>query len=314
MSATTTLVTVNEMLGRRTRLVRYTRQVCCLTPFPVLAAATITLVGCAGSAPASPRAGTPIPAPEVVVSDSAKPRFPPRFIYQPGQLRYRLQVSSTVQLMAGDSVQRSDSTRVTGNFNVVLSSVPGRDRIAAQIQPDSISLTAGSGTSVSTAPAAPITFQINQPTGRATVDKATQNSTCDQDAQHSPFSGSEVLPNIQPQFVTSWVDTSTTTTCRGGVLLTLRRVATYTPLDTADNTYRILRSTQLTVNGVGHQWNQQVNVRGEGAATDTLYLSGSPLRLQQMTGGSYLRLQFQAPLKTQDFSQNTTTNVLLQRP
>ena len=287
---------------------------CYLTRFPVLAAATITLVGCASSAPASPRKGTVTPAPEAVASDSAKPRFSPRFIYQPGQLRYRLQISSVVQLTAGDSVQRTDSTRMTGNLSVVFSSVTGRDQIAAQVQPDSISLTAGSGTSVSIAPGTPITFQIDQPTGRVTVDKATQNSTCDQDAvQHSPFSGSEVLPNIQPQFAASWVDTSTTTTCRGGVLLTLIRVATYAPLDTTDNTYRILRSTQLTVNGVGHQWNQQVNVRGQGAATDTLYLGGSQLRLQQITGGSYLRLQFHAPLKTQDFSQNTTTHVVLQR-
>ena len=286
---------------------------CCLTRFPVLAAFTITVAACASSAPASPHTGARIPAPEAVVSDSAKPRFSPQFIYQPGQLRYRLQISSVVQLTTGDSVQRTDSTRVTGNLDVVFSSVPGRDQIAAQIQPDSISLTTGGGTSVSIAAAMPLTFQIDQPTSRVTVDNAT-NSTCDQDVtQHSPFLGTEVLPNIQPQFATPWVDTSTTTTCRGGVLLTLIRVATYAPLDTTNNTYRILRSTQLTMNGVGHQWNQQVNVRGQGAATDTLYLSGSPLRLQQITGGSYLRLQFHAPLKTQDFSQNTTTHVLLQR-
>ena len=293
---------------------RYVHKVRYLTRAAALTAVFTVVVGCTRTASSAPRTGVPrSPVPEAGVSDSANLRSSPLFIYQPGELRYRLQVSSTIQLISGDSVNRIDSTRVTGNLNVRFSSVAGRDQVTVEVQSDSALLTVAGGTSVPMVSGPPFVFVIDPRNSRITATEVTQNPPCIRESnQQSPFSGREVLPNIQPQFRSTWADTTTTTTCRDGVLLFLTRVASYARLQSPDSTYRFLRSTQVAVTGSGVQWEQRVNVSGKGSATDTLYLSGLPTRLRESSGSSHLQLQFRTPLKTQEFIQNTTTHVLLQ--
>ena len=287
------------------------------TGFPALAGLfTVLVPGCAAPTLSSPGTGVGhTPVSEAVARDSANLLPPTQLIYQPGQLRYRLQISSAIQLIAGDSSSshRVDSTRVTANLDVHLTATPGRGEITAEVRPDSILLTVGTGTSVPLVSGPSFAFHIDLRTGRITPNEPTGNTSCERDSsQRPPFSGREVLPSIQLRTTGSWVDTSATTTCRDGVLLVLTRVASYVRLQPSDSTQRFLRSTQVVVTGTGSQWGQKVDVSGEGNATDTLYLNGSPLRLQESTGNSHLRLQFLTPLKTQQFIQSTTTHVLLQ--
>jgi hypothetical protein len=301
------------MRQRRFHRDRYAHEVRDLTRFPALVGIFTTLVGCAGSVSPAPRTGaTGSPAPDVTTRDSAIARSPAAFIYQPGELQYRVQVSSAVQLIGSDSIHRIDSTRVIGNLTVRLSTVSGRDQILAEVRSDSMLLTIGAGTSVPMASGMPLVFHIDLHDGRVMSSEPAQNTSCTQDSkQELPFSGREVLPSIHLQPVNTWVDTSATTMCRDGILLVVTRVASYIRRESSDSARQLLRSTRVTVAGMGSQWGQQVEVTGEGAATDTLYLSGAPLRLRESVGSSHLQLRFHASLKTQEFVQTTTTRVLL---
>lgn len=288
-------------------------EVRCLTRFSTLVG-LYTIAGCASPTSSTPRAPIPtIPPTEPTIRDSAGSRFSSRFIYQPGQLRYRLQISSAIQLTTPDSIRRVDSTHVTGIVGVRFSTAPGRDdHVVAEVQPDSMMLFAGTGTSVPMIAGPPSTFEIDPRSGRATSSKPPQNICGADSSEQSLFSGREVLPRIQLDPVNNWVDTSATTMCRGAVLLTLMRVASYVRLESPDSSYLLFRLTRLSISGTGYQWGQRVDVAGEGIATDTLKVGGSPIRLQQLTGSSRLQLQFRAPVKVQDFVQTTMTRLFLQ--
>ena len=303
------------MQQQRPRIGKDAWKACCLTYFPApVAIITASVVGCATPTVSTPASGiSHSPVPEVGIQDSANAPSSARLIYQPGQLRYRLQVSSAVQLIVGDSTHRVDSTRVIGNLDVRLTKIPGREQITAEIRPDSMLLTSGTGTSVPMMPRPLLVFHIDLQSGRITPNEPTGNTPCGRDSSlESPFSGREVLPSTQPRTSSNWVDTSTTTTCRDSVLLTVRRVASYVRLQSPDSMQQVIRSTQFTISGTGYQWGQKVDVNGEGIATDTLHFNGSPFRLQELGGTSRLRVRFRAPLKAQEFIQSTTTHVLLQ--
>jgi hypothetical protein len=296
-------------------LEKYVRKACYLTRVCSLVGILTVLVGCAGTASSAPRTGVAhSPVPSVPMQDSAKMRFPSLFIYQPGVLRYRLQVASAIQLIGGDSTYRIDSTHVVGNLDVQFSAVPGRDQVVVEVRSDSTLLSVNTGTSVPVISGPPFMFDINSRNGRITSTEPVQNTSCARDStQQSPFSGREVLPSIQLQPTSTWVDTSATTICRGGVLLVLTQVASYVRVEMPDSAYQLLRSTRVMVSGTGSQWGQRADVSGTGTSADTLHLSGSPLRLQESTGNSHLQLQFRTALKTQEFIQNTTTHVVRQR-
>lgn len=275
-----------------------------------------TLIACARPISPSPTPGVVHkPATEKIAQDSVSSSSPTGLIYLPGQIRYSIQVSSAIQVVAGDSVQRIDSTQIRGNLQVVFTKAPTRDQVVAEVQNDSMLFTVGAGTSIATASGPLSAFEIDLRTGRITPNESQRTMLCDPDRhQRSIFSGREVLPSMQPRIVSTWVDTSATTVCRDSVVLVLTRVASYTRLQISDTAQQlIVRLTRVTVSGRGHQWGQKVDVSGNGTATDTLRLDGSPLRLQESTGNSHLRLQFRAPLKVQEFTQDTQTHIRLQR-
>lgn len=286
-----------------------------LTRFTTLAGLLIITFGCVSSSPSHPTVGVGRgPVSDTAPQNLAKSRLSPYLIYQPGQLRYRLQISSAVQLATGDSTHRVDSTRIVGSLGVHFSTIPPRDEVRAEVQPDSLFLIVSSGTSAPLLPGSPIVFHIDPRVGRITANDQPQNTPCGATgSSRSPFSGREVIPTIQPRDVNTWVDTSTSRTCRDSVVLFVTRTASYVRLQAPDSAQRIVRSTRVTVSGTGYQWGQKVDVTGNGTAADTLQINGFPLRLEELAGSSLLRLQFRTPLKTQEFVQSTTTHVLLER-
>jgi hypothetical protein len=270
------------------------------------------LIGCTGQS-SSPSSGvTGAPTPKVTPPDSTNAnRISSASIYQPGQLRYALQISSVIQASAGDSSHRIDSTRVAANVLASFAAGVSEEEITASVQPESLSTTTGAGTSVPMLPGVPLVFRINIRSGHVVPNNAPRD--CDQDSVQSALQGTEVLASIPLLARDAWTDTSTTATCRGGVLLILTRVASYTQLQSPDRGRQLLRSTRVSISGTGYQWGQKVDVSGDGNSVDTLRLGGLPPRLQQLTGSSRLRLQFRAPLKTEEFIQTAATRLSLQQ-
>lgn len=232
--------------------------------------------------------------------------------YAPGRLRYDLKSFSVVHVTAGDSTRGADSTRLTGIITATLVASPTRNIVNARVESDSISVATGSSTSVPIPPSEPLIFSINTQTGRVTpVNQEVRRDCTSGDANSSPINGREVLPSIHAQTVQMWVDTLYTATCRGGALLTITRIAVFTRLEQSDSVVRLLRLTKFQVTGTGRQWDQKIEVSGEGTATDTLHVSGSPLRLQEVSGSSEMKLSFRTQLRAQEFIQTSTTRVTL---
>ena len=232
-----------------------------------------------------------------------------RSIYEPGQLQYDLQILSVVQASSGDSTHCVDSSQVMGIVSAMFVTGIRRDQVVANIHVDSVTLRVGNGT-LTPLPASPeFSFTIDSPAG--TVRSQFLNTTCSADTVQSPFSGLEVVPAIRAPIPASWTDTSETQICRGSISLKLRRIAFYTHNDSQAPSTRLIRTTRVQISGSGSQWDQKVNVTGEGISNDTLLISGVPSRLQSSNGASRVELRFQAPLRIQEFIQTTVTRIVL---
>jgi hypothetical protein len=273
----------------------------------------LSMLGGCASQPSPPSSEvTRRPVPDATSSDSTKGSASPSFgIYQPGQLRYSFQISSVVQASGGDSTHRVDSTRVAGIVVASFTAGSRQEEIIARIQPDTLSITTGAGTSVPMPSSPPFVFRIDARTGRVIPNDARAPNDCARDSVQIPIQGAEALPSVPSSAREAWTDTSSAIMCRGGVRLVLSRVASYTRLQSPDSARQFLRSTHVTVSGTGDQWGQKVDVSGDGSSIDTLRLGGFPPRLQQVTGNSELRLQFRAPLKSQEFIQSAATRLQL---
>ena len=233
--------------------------------------------------------------------------------YTPGRLQYYLQTFSVVHVTAGDSLPRADSTHLTGILTATLAASPARNTVIAHVQSDSVSVATGSGTSIPIPPSELLAFTIDTQTGRvAPANQDVLRDCTTGSADSSPIYGREVLPSIHTQAAAqTWIDTLYTSTCRGGALLTIARIASYTQLPSPDSSLRFLRLTQFQITGNGRQWDQKIEVSGEGTATDTLHLSGSPLRLQEVSGSSQTKFLFRTQLRIQEFTQTSTTRITL---
>jgi hypothetical protein len=72
--------------------------------------------------------------------------------------------------------------------------------------------------------------------------------------------------------------------------------------------------TNVRVTGNGLQWQQPVQVSGEGAAIDTLLMGGIPPRLRQLSGQSQMELEFRSPMRTQRFLQRSASTITARLP
>jgi hypothetical protein len=232
--------------------------------------------------------------------------------FTPGRLQYDFQTSSITRALAGDSTHRADSAHVIGILTATLTAGPSRNTVVARIEADSISVTTGSGTSVPVSSSELFVFTIDTRSGRvAPANKEATQDCTKRGVDSSPLYGREVLPSIHIPAVQMWTDTAHTSTCRGGVLLAITRIASYTRLPSPDSIPQLLRSTQFQINGNGRQWDQKIEVSGDGISTDTLRLSGSPLRLREVTGSSQTKLLFRTQLRVQEFIQTSTAHIAL---
>jgi hypothetical protein len=270
------------------------------------------IAGCAPTArpPMMQKPETKLQKPSTTDSSSGRDVYATP--YAPGRLQYDLQIFSVAQLLAGDSVHRSDSTYVVGVVTTTLAAGPQRNTIIARVESDSISVRRGSSTSVPVRSSEPPVFTIDTQTGEVEPTNESTLADCvNGDFESSPIDGREVLPTVHISAANTWTDTLSTSTCRGGTLLRITRVASYTRLQLPDSTLHIARVTHFQIAGNGQQWNQRIEVSGDGTSTDTLYLGGVPPRLRAVTGSSQTKLVFKTELRVQEFIQASTTHILM---
>ena len=240
-------------------------------------------------------------------------------IYQAGSIRYDYRLTSTVQSTAGDSVPQTDSIRIAAVLTATFSGDPTQRVADATLKADSIIVSAQPGST--TLPSLQTQFvplRVDRSSGRITSPR-TVLAECTQETQDVVFHGDEIVPAVlrEGSAARSWADTSTSEVCRGGLRVQLERIARYridapTPAQAAQTT--VIRVTNVKVTGKGVQWQQPVQVTGEGAAVDTLFVGGVPPRLRQLSGQSQMELEFRSPMRTQRFLQRSATAIAARSP
>ena len=289
--------------------------------------AALSLAGCAtrptpSSSPASPASQGDRP-PVTPLDSTVRASSTPLDIYQAGSIRYDYRLTSTVQSIAGDSIPRTDSVRITAVLTATFSGDPAQRVVDATLKADSIIVAAQPG---STAPSSLQTqfvpLRLDRSSGRITSPRAVL-AECTQETQDVVFHGDEIVPAVlrEGSASRSWADTSASEVCRGGLRIQLARIARYrveapTPTQPAQTTVQttVIRVTDVRVTGNGVQWQQPVQVSGEGAAVDTLFMGGIPSRLRQLSGQSQMELEFRSPMRTQRFLQRSGTAITARLP
>ena len=282
--------------------------------------AALSLTGCASrptpsSVPASQGDRPPVAPADSTVRGSSSLLD----IYQAGSIRYDYRLTSTVQSIAGDSIPRTDSVRVTAVLTATFSGDPAQRVVDATLKADSIIVTAQPGsTTPSSLQTQFVPLRLDRPSGRITSPRAVL-AECTQETQDVVFHGDEIVPALlrEGSASRSWADTSTSEVCRGGLRLQLARIARYrveAPTPTQPTQTTVVRVTDVRVSGNGVQWQQPVQVSGEGAAVDTLFVGGIPPRLRQLSGQSQMELEFRSPMRTQRFLQRSATVIGVQPP
>ena len=262
-----------------------------------------------------PRTETPVstnPSPEKSQDSIHISKLDDASIYQPGDVRYTLQLKSVVQTTMGDSIPRVDSSRLTGVLSTKYSLVPQSRFVRGVMTTDSVTLWTFTNASAPAAvlPNQSYSMDIDPLVGRITV--AHTNQACTQENEDGLFHGDEITPSIPSSGAQLWTDSSTYSVCRGGVLFRFARVATYrrdAARQVSDSLAQVFRAVDLVVVGTGSQWQQAVEATGHGTSADTLMIHTRRLQLQSVSGTSRLELSFKSALRLQHFVQTTTTRI-----
>ena len=262
----------------------------------------------------TPRSSTtpPIPQqPPTATSDpSGTSRVSSQTVYSPGESQYTVEVLAVIRTVLPDTLRRIDSTRTTAVATLLFKSTMPNE-IEALVAFDSVRKVIPGNVSQSL-PSQHFRFTLNVTTGGVAVSSNTGKTQvdCSVESFQSPFSGTEALPRIPAPLVPTSVDSSDFHSCRGGVALNFHRVSTHT-LTVHDSGDQITRSTYVTVTGTGKQWDQPVDINGNGSATDTIWVTREPSRrVSRVTGTSRLDITFRSPLATQHFEQLASLLVL----
>ena len=282
--------------------------------------AVLSLAGCASrptppSVPASQQDRPPVTA----VDSTVHPSSAPLDIYRAGSIRYDYRLTSTVQSIAGDSIPRTDSVRITAVLTATFNGDATQRVTDATLKADSIIIATQPGSTASSSLQTQfVPLRVDRSSGRITSPRAIL-AECTQETQDVVFHGDEIVPAVvrEGSASRSWADTSTSEVCRGGLRLQLARIARYrveasTSTQPAQTT--VIRVTDVRVSGNGVQWQQPVQVSGEGSAVDTLSVGGIPPRLRQLSGQSQMELEFRSPMRTQRFLQRSATAIAARSP
>jgi len=125
----------------------------------------------------------------------------------------------------------------------------------------------------------------------------------------------ELFPSLPAQLGagTRWTDTTTTTSCPGGVRLEVTAVHRYAVTGEVDvrgrRATRVERASDVVVRGAGEQARQPVTADGYGTGRATLLVDVAAGTLVDLAGTSTLELTFTGAGRTQRVVQQATTSV-----
>jgi len=289
-------LTMNDYVGILSTRLLNGRIVICLLAVVCLA---LGLEGCSS-------VGNPRPLP-THTSDQEQPKGPVSVLpkntraaqyYQPGVLTYDFQITAIVDPLLGDSIHPIDTTHVRSLVLIEFTRINQGAPVSALVHIDSIALQHGNNASTSL-PRYVNSFTISQD-GKV---QANSKTDCLSTSSEQVIRGTEILPFFTQFSEATWTDTSVVITCRSGVPIVLERVMTYSIIQKNDTTADLFRHTYVTAKGTGIQWQQKVDVTGEGTANDTLGITLG--RVRHISGTSYLDLVFTSALRTQRYRQTT---------
>jgi hypothetical protein len=266
---------------------------------------------CATRSAPSPHADSRLATPESpLVKHSGSFVMPS--IFQHGAAVYDLNLTSTIEITAGDSLPRSDSSHIRAMLSAFFT--PLTDKLTrADVRVDSVQmLTSGSKSEF---PGVVHTYEITVGPDRSiSLDRSHVLASCTFE-QPTTFTGEEILPILPPSIPLPqfWTDTARFELCRGGIRLGVTRIANYRyepRVSSPDSALtHIVRTTHATFQGYGTQWQQHVEASGTATTVDTLILNA--VRLASISGETHLRLLFRSQFRVQEFRQVSHSNIRL---
>jgi len=281
------------------------------TNFTVTIVLLILIASSCARPPVTTSTPTVIREPQAGQVDSTRSAATGWNIYQPGSIQYDYRLTSTVQVLAGDSIPRTDSTRMTAVLVATFADEPTHRFVDVSIKADSIRLIS--------LPAMPSaagnvltefhTLRLDQSTKHISTSRPPL-SECTETTVDLLLHGDEVVPTLPQQpTIRSWADSSVFELCRAGVKLRFDRIARYRLDDTQTSTdqQHVFRAVDLRISGSGIQWQQPVQVTGTGTSIDTLIFGQKPTRLRTVSGTSQINLEFRSPTRRQQFNQKSST-------
>ena len=244
------------------------------------------------------------PSSPEIIQDSV-PDVAVLHIYDIGQLQYNYRTQSIITTVAGDSGQRTDTISVTADVGINITSL-GNQVIHASVKTDSLIVSRpGSKSDSRRLPSESRGFTITTTNSglQMVASDHIEQASCADTTTNWPIHA-DLLPNVPISHnVRTWADTSSLHECRMGVPLVVNRVMKYRFEDSGQVPYQLVRETEITFGGIGLLLAQEVKISGEGISTDTLHLSGIPLRLEQLSGQSQIEIEFQSKYHHQRFTQ-----------
>jgi len=277
--------------------------------------------------PDEPPAGVPTPATTAA----------PTFAYGPGSAVALVESRATIQV-ADDSSAAQDTvvttarvrwqigeagadgdrplTAVVDSFTVRAGSrVPGAVmplpvRVAGVARGGRVELGAPVGPPAPVAPAPIAAAPPPRPAPPAPAD-----DSCGAPAAAVLGSVRELFPRLPAQLAAGarWTDTTTTTSCPGGVRLEVTAIHRYAVTGEAEvrgrRAARVERASDVMVRGAGEQARQPVTADGRGTGRATLLVDVAAGTLVDLAGTSTLELTFTGAGRTQRVVQQATTSV-----
>ncbi|HEY0969752.1 MAG TPA: hypothetical protein VGE02_02120, partial [Gemmatimonadales bacterium] len=259
---------------------------------------------------AAPSAG-PDPSPRPAAEPAPAPVA---FAWSPGVHRTVLESRAAVTV-AGDTAEARDTVVTTMWATLRLDDGAPPRRLGGTI--DSVAIRAGER--IPAPPPdlpLPITFEGAVDGGAVSIPVPTATAAdCSSPAAALLATARELLPSVPARLSPGvrWTDSVTTTTCRGGVVLTTTTVHGYVVVGPAEwsgtPAMRVDRATTLAVRGEGEQARERVTVAGQGTGTATLHLDPTAGRLLDLRGSNRLELTFSGAGRTERVVQEGTVSV-----
>lgn len=283
--------------------------------------------GRGGPAPAPPP--EPLPAPVVPLPAGT-------FAYSPGILQVALESRSVVRVAPDTSMERRGvvSGATAGSAPNTVPPGPGSDTVVTRMYAtldlppgsgalllrgslDSVTVqslsgrTAGSIQPDST-PRQPLTsplfFTGTVDGGVVSIPPIPQLADdCSSPAGAYLAQATALLPSLPVPLVpgATWTDTTSTTGCRGGVVLTTTAISSYRVVSDSGAAITVAHTTRYQLAGTGSQAGQQVGVSGEGRGSGELLADVPGGRVLSARGSAMLRLTFDGAGRRQEVIQET---------